>query len=217
MLEAGLGFAVEGRQGRASSAAMRCCASTTRGLSRRLVQFRLTRPRAAPVPQRGGSCGTGEIVGILTSGNYGHALGGAVGLGYVPCAGEQPDEEILASTYEIEVAGRRHRGRRVSLAADVRSQGRSGCGHERGRTCDDRCRRGLRARARAATRGAGRPGWRCARRPSPKRCAPSAPGLPGGQYKPLTDGGRPADPRGRARRAGADRARRRRRPRASSC
>jgi glycine cleavage system aminomethyltransferase T len=27
----------------------------------------------------------GRIVGYLTSGGYGHALGGAIGLGYVPC------------------------------------------------------------------------------------------------------------------------------------
>ena len=31
--------------------------------------------------------------------------GGAIGLGYVPCKGESPDD-LLASTYEIEVAGR---------------------------------------------------------------------------------------------------------------
>ena len=48
----------------------------------------------------------GEIVGILTSGAYGHALGGAVGLGYVPCAGESP-AQLLASRYEIEIAGTR--------------------------------------------------------------------------------------------------------------
>ena len=30
----------------------------------------------------------GKIVGTITSGNYGHHLGGAIGLGYVPCQGE---------------------------------------------------------------------------------------------------------------------------------
>ena len=45
-------------------------------------------------------------MGILTSGAYGHALGGAVGLGYVPCAGESP-AQLLASSYEIEIAGTR--------------------------------------------------------------------------------------------------------------
>ena len=49
----------------------------------------------------------GRIVGPVTSGNYGHFLGGAVGLGYVPCRGET-EAEVLASRYEIEVAGQRH-------------------------------------------------------------------------------------------------------------
>jgi glycine cleavage system aminomethyltransferase T len=48
----------------------------------------------------------GVIVGYLTSGSYGHHLGGAVGLGYVPCKGESV-QQILASQYEIEIAGRR--------------------------------------------------------------------------------------------------------------
>ncbi len=50
----------------------------------------------------------GKIVSIVTSGNYGHYLGGAIGLGYVPCEGESADE-VLASTYEIEIAGERFR------------------------------------------------------------------------------------------------------------
>jgi 4-methylaminobutanoate oxidase (formaldehyde-forming) len=48
----------------------------------------------------------GEIVGHLTSGAYGHHLGGAVGLGYVPCPGETA-AQVLASAYEIDVAGTR--------------------------------------------------------------------------------------------------------------
>ena len=48
----------------------------------------------------------GVVVGHLTSGAYGHSLGGAVGLGYVPCTGESA-EALLASAYEIEVAGTR--------------------------------------------------------------------------------------------------------------
>ena len=50
----------------------------------------------------------GKIVGPVTSGNYGHFLGGAIGMGYVPCEGES-EEQVLASTYEIEVAGVRHK------------------------------------------------------------------------------------------------------------
>ena len=48
----------------------------------------------------------GKIVGTVTSGNYGHILGGAIGLGYVPCQGES-EADVLASSYEIEIAGRR--------------------------------------------------------------------------------------------------------------
>ena len=48
----------------------------------------------------------GQMVGYLTSGNYGHHLGGAIGMGYVPCEGESA-EQVLASSYEIEVAGSR--------------------------------------------------------------------------------------------------------------
>ena len=48
----------------------------------------------------------GEIVGYLSSGNYGHYLGASIGLGYVPCKGET-NEELLASDFEIEIAGQR--------------------------------------------------------------------------------------------------------------
>jgi len=48
----------------------------------------------------------GRIVGNVTSGNYGHHLGGAVGMAYVSCKGES-EADILGSTYEIEVAGER--------------------------------------------------------------------------------------------------------------
>jgi len=106
VLEAGLGFAVRtskpGFIGR--EAVLR---KKEAGLARRLVQFRLTEPDAMlyhnePILR------DGRIVGQLTSGAYGHTLGGAVGLGYVPCAGEDP-AAVLASTYEIDVAGRRIR------------------------------------------------------------------------------------------------------------
>ncbi len=48
----------------------------------------------------------GEIVGHLSSGGYGHTLGAAVGLGYVPSEG-QSAAEVLASSYEIDVKGTR--------------------------------------------------------------------------------------------------------------
>ena len=45
-----------------------------------------------------------EIVGYLTSGNYGHYLGSGVGLGYVDCRG-LTKEKILNFDYFIDVAG----------------------------------------------------------------------------------------------------------------
>lgn len=104
VLEAGLGFAVKTAKpefiGRDAVMAKRDA-----GLDKRLVQFLLTDPEPLlyhnePVLR------DGQIVGHLSSGAYGHTLGGAVGLGYVPCKGETPDQ-ILSSTYEIDVAGTR--------------------------------------------------------------------------------------------------------------
>ena len=75
------------------------------GLERRLVQFRLTDPEPM-LYHNEPLLRDGEIVGYLSSGAYGHHLGGAIGLGYVPCKGESV-KEVLASTYEVDVAGRR--------------------------------------------------------------------------------------------------------------
>ncbi len=104
VLEAGLGFAVKTDKpnfiGRDAVLARR-----DKGLRRRLVQFRLGDP-SAMVYHNEPILRDGKIVGYLTSGNYGHALGGAIGLGYVPSEGETA-EQILSSNYEIEVAGRR--------------------------------------------------------------------------------------------------------------
>ncbi|TIS44735.1 MAG: hypothetical protein E5X11_19500, partial [Mesorhizobium sp.] len=40
----------------------------------------------------------------VTSGDYGHTLGGALGLGYIPCKDES-EAALLSSSYEIEIAG----------------------------------------------------------------------------------------------------------------
>ena len=68
-----------------------------------MMQFRLTDPEPLlyhnePILR------DGVIVGYLSSGAYGHHLGAAIGMGYVPCKDESRDD-ILASTYEIDVAG----------------------------------------------------------------------------------------------------------------
>ena len=46
----------------------------------------------------------GEVVSFLTSGVYGHHLGAAMGMGYIPCEGESA-ADLLGSTYEIDVMG----------------------------------------------------------------------------------------------------------------
>jgi len=77
------------------------------GLERRLMQFQLN--DAEPMLYHNEAIRRdGEVVGYLTSGNYGHHLGAAIGLGYVPCTevGETA-ADMLSSTYEIEVAGTR--------------------------------------------------------------------------------------------------------------
>ena len=73
------------------------------GLDARLLQFKLA--DAEPLLYHNEPVlRDGEIVGYLSSGSYGHTLGAAVGLGYVPCKGESV-AEVLASTYAIDVAG----------------------------------------------------------------------------------------------------------------
>ena len=106
VLEAGLGFAVKTEKSAflGRDAVLR---KKDEGLNARMVQFRLTDPEPLlyhnePIVR------DGQIVGYLSSGAYGHYLGGAMGLGYVPCKGQSP-ADVLASTYEIDVMGTRVR------------------------------------------------------------------------------------------------------------
>ncbi len=104
VLEAGLGFAVKTDKGDfiGRDAVLR---KKEKGLSRRLLQFRLKNPDEFCFHNEA-LVRDGKIVSIITSGNYGHFLGGSIGMGYVPSEGETA-EQVLASTYEIEIAGRR--------------------------------------------------------------------------------------------------------------
>ncbi len=104
VLEAGLGFAVKTAKpdfiGR--DAVLR---KKEQGLQCRMVQFRLT--DAEPLLYHNEPIlRDGQIVGYLSSGAYGHHLGAAIGMGYVPCAGETADQ-LLSSTFEIDVCGTR--------------------------------------------------------------------------------------------------------------
>ncbi|MCR5859492.1 FAD-dependent oxidoreductase [Mesorhizobium sp. J428] len=104
VLEAGLGFAVKTAKGEfiGRDAVLR---KKEAGLVRRLAQFRLKDP-APLLFHNEALVRDGKIVGTVTSGNYGHFLGGAIGMGYVPCPGES-EADVLASSYEIEIAGER--------------------------------------------------------------------------------------------------------------
>ncbi len=106
VLEAGLGFAVS-KQKNTFIGHDAVARKRDEGLAARMVQFKPADPgimlfHAEPILR------DGEVVSYVTSGNYGHTLGGAIGMGYVPCPGETP-EQVLASSYEIEVAGSRIR------------------------------------------------------------------------------------------------------------
>jgi 4-methylaminobutanoate oxidase (formaldehyde-forming) len=105
VVEAGLGFAVKTDAKDRFIGREAVLAKREAGVKRRMLQFRLTDPERMlfhnePIMR------DGEIVGIVTSANYGHTLGGAIGMGYVPSADETA-EQVLGSSYEIEIAGTR--------------------------------------------------------------------------------------------------------------
>ena len=93
-MEAGLGFAVKTDKPSSQLGQFigrdAVLAKQEAGLKKRLVQFQLEDP--APLL-------------YLTSGNYGHHLGSAIGLGYVACRNGESVTDILSSSFEIDVAG----------------------------------------------------------------------------------------------------------------
>ncbi len=99
-LEAGLGFAVRSEAAYIGRDAIE--RQRQEGVARVMRQFRLEDPSERlyhdePVWH------DGELVGRITSGNYGHALGAAIGMGYVPKALAD------AENFTIQVAGRKVR------------------------------------------------------------------------------------------------------------
>jgi glycine cleavage system aminomethyltransferase T/glycine/D-amino acid oxidase-like deaminating enzyme len=102
-LEAGLDFVIKFDKAGGFIGREALLAQRERGLSRRLLQLRLTDP--APLMYHNEPIWRdGELVGHITSGAYGHVLGGAVGLGYVSSEPGASDEDVLSGQYEVEVA-----------------------------------------------------------------------------------------------------------------
>ena len=110
VLEAGLGFAVKENKQPGKFGPMigadAVKAKRNDGLSQRLMQFRLEDPDPL-LYHNEAIYRDGVVIGYLTSGNYGHHLGGAIGLGYVKCSavGETAEAQ-LNSHYQIDVAGK---------------------------------------------------------------------------------------------------------------
>ncbi|WP_406646439.1 FAD-dependent oxidoreductase [Aliisedimentitalea scapharcae] len=103
VVDAGLGFAVKVDKACDFIGKQAVIDRKASGPKSRLVQFKLTDAEPLlfhnePILR------DGEYVGYLSSGNYGHTLGAAIGLGYVPSEGEKA-ADVLASSYEIDVCG----------------------------------------------------------------------------------------------------------------
>jgi len=74
------------------------------GVDRRLVQFRLDDPEPLlyhdePVFR------DGTLVGRITSGMYGHTVGGALGMAYVGCEPDTPRAQVLEGSFDVDVNG----------------------------------------------------------------------------------------------------------------
>jgi 4-methylaminobutanoate oxidase (formaldehyde-forming) len=114
-LEAGLGFAVAWSKPGGFIGRDALLRQREAGVRRRLAQFKLHSSRYLlyhnePIWR------DGRIVGRITSGMYGHTVGGPLGMGYLHNeAGPATAEWVAAGRYEIEVAAER-------IAAEVSLQ-----------------------------------------------------------------------------------------------
>lgn len=96
-LEAGLGFAVKSQAAYIGRDAIE--RQRQDGVTRRMMQFKLEDPDVHLFHDEA-IWHDGKLIGRITSGNYGHALGGAIGMGYLPLA--LADEE----KFTIQVGNR---------------------------------------------------------------------------------------------------------------
>ncbi len=109
-IEAGLGFAVRLDKNAPFIGRDALLRQTEQGVKKRLVQFALDDPEPLlyhnELVYRDGA-----LVGYLSSGNYGHHLGRAIGLGYVNHPDGVDAEFVNSGSYEIEAAGIRYAAR----------------------------------------------------------------------------------------------------------
>lgn len=107
-LESGLGFAVAWDKQGGFTGRDALLRQKETGIQKRLVQFALTDP--APMLYHNEPIWRdGKQVGYLTSGMYGHTVGSALGMGYVNNPDGVTADFIKSGSYEIEVAGVRHK------------------------------------------------------------------------------------------------------------
>ena len=106
-LEAGLGFAVAWDKPGGFIGREALLQQKESGVKRRLVQFALDDPQ--PLMHHNEPIWRDDkIVGYITSGMFGHAVGKSLGMGYVQNEDGVNPDFINAGTYEIEIACKRH-------------------------------------------------------------------------------------------------------------
>ena len=103
-LEAGLGFAVKFDKPGGFIGRDALIEQKEAGIRKRLLQFKLQDPEPL-IYHNEPLWRDDQLVGYVTSGAYGHSLGGCIGLGYVPMEPGTDAAELLKNNYEIEVAG----------------------------------------------------------------------------------------------------------------
>ena len=106
-LQAGLSFAVAWDKPGGFIGRDALLAQKEAGLDRRLVQFKIDDPEPLlyhdnPIFRNG------ELVGNTTSGNYGHTVGSALGMGYVKSPVDMPRADVIDATFELQVNGERY-------------------------------------------------------------------------------------------------------------
>ena len=111
-IAAGLGFAVKTQKSKGKFGdfiGKQSIENTLQeGVESRMVQFVLDDPKPMlyhnePILR------DKQIVGYLTSGNFGHHIGSSIGMGYIKCIKKgETIEKQLSSHYEIDIAGKRY-------------------------------------------------------------------------------------------------------------